>query len=76
VFWRLDRAGVLGRPFLLDEMQARAVVFPHVFCRNNFATKIGKSNKLVLDSLQPFIPPPVSDLSICCFRAVTPKLLV
>jgi hypothetical protein len=56
---------MLGRLFLLDEMQPSAVLFPHLLCRNNFATKVGKSNKLMLDGLQLFIPPPVSDLRIC-----------
>jgi hypothetical protein len=58
-----DQAGMLGCPFLIDEMQPRAVVFSHLFCRNNIATKVCEANKLMLDSLQPFIPPPVSDLS-------------
>ena len=56
---------MLGGLFLLDQMQARAVLFPHLFCRNNFATKVGKSHEFMLDSLQSFIPPTVTDLSIC-----------
>jgi hypothetical protein len=67
---------VLGGLFLLDKMQARAVLFPHLFCRNNFATKVGKSHEFMLDSLQSFIPPTVTDLSICWFPSVTPKLLI
>jgi hypothetical protein len=57
-------------------MQASAVHFPHLFCRNNFATKVCESNKLMLDRLQPFAPLSVSDLSICSIPAVTPKLLI
>ncbi len=50
--------------------------FPHLFCRDNFATKIGKSNKLMLDGLQALIPLSVSDLSLCSIPALTPKLLI
>ena len=57
-------------------MQPRAVRFPHLFCRDNFATKVGKSNKLMLDGLQAFIPLSVSDLSLCSIPASTPKLLI
>ncbi len=73
---RLDQVGKLRCPFLLDEMQPRAVLFPHLFCRNNFTTKVCEANKLMLDCLQPFIPLSVSDLSICSIPAVTPKLLI
>ena len=58
-------AGMLGRLFLLNEMQPSPVLFPHLLCRNNFATKVGKPYKFMLDSLQSFIPSPGSDLSIC-----------
>jgi hypothetical protein len=47
-----------------------------LFCRDYFATKIGKSNKLLLDGLQPFVPLSVSDLSICSMPAVAPKLFI
>ncbi len=57
-------------------MRPRAVPFPHLFCRDNFATKIGKSNKLMLDGLQALIPLSVSDLSLCSIPALTPKLLI
>ena len=75
VFGRFD-VGRLRCPFLRDEMQPRAVRFPHLFCRDYFATKIGKSNKLLLDGLQPFVPLSVSDLSICSMPAVAPKLFI
>jgi len=52
------------------------VLFSHLFCRNNFATKVSELNKLMLDRLQPFVPPSVSDLSICSTRGVTPKFLI
>jgi len=61
---------------LRDEIQPRAVRFPHLFCRDNLATKVGKSNKLMLDGLQAFIPLSVSDLSICSIPALTPKLFI
>ncbi len=48
VFGRFDWVGRLRCPFLRDEMQPRAVRFPYLFCRDNFASKIGKSNKLML----------------------------
>ena len=72
----LDEVGRLRCPFLLDEMQPRAVLFPHLFCRDNFATKVGKSNKLKLDRLQPFVPLSVSDLSLCSIPPLTSKLLI
>ena len=72
----LDEVGRLRCPFLLDEMQPRAVLFPHLFCRDNFATKVGKSNKLLLDGLQAFIPLSVSDLSLCSIPALAPKLRI
>ena len=76
VFGHFDWVGRLRCPFLRDEMQPRAVRFPHLFCRDYFATKIGKSNKLLLDGLQPFVPLSVSDLSICSMPAVAPKLFI
>ncbi len=57
-------------------MQPRAVPFPHLLCRDNFAAKVGESNKLMLDGLQAFIPLSVSDLSLCSIPALTPKLLI
>jgi hypothetical protein len=57
-------------------MQPRVVRFPYLFRRDNFATKVGKSNKLMLDGLQPFVPLSVSDLSLCSIPALTPKLLI
>ena len=57
-------------------MQPSAVLFSHLFRRNNFATKLSELNKLMLDRQQPFIPLSVSDLSICSIQAVTPKLLI
>ena len=50
--------------------------FPHLFCRDNFATKVGKSNKLKLDRLQPFVPLSMSDLTLCSVPALTSKLLI
>ena len=55
------------------------MVFPHLFCRNNFPTKLSELNKLMLDRLQPFVPRSVSELSICSIQSVqsvTPKLLI
>ncbi len=52
------------------------MLFPHLFCRDNFATKVGKLNKLLLDGLQAFIPLSVSDLSLCSIPALTSKLLI
>ena len=72
----LDEVGRLRCPFLLDEMQPRAVLFPHLFCGDNFATKVGESNKLKLDRLQPFVPLSVSDLTLCSVPALTSKLLI
>ncbi len=57
-------------------MQPSAVLFPHLFCRNNFATKICESNKLMLNCSQPLIPLSVSDLSLCSIPVSTPKLLI
>jgi len=41
------------------------MLFSHLFCRNNLATKICELNKFKLDRLQPFVPLSVSDLRIC-----------
>ena len=41
----------LRSPFLCDEMQPGAVLFLHLFCRNNSAAKVCKLHKLVLDCL-------------------------
>jgi len=57
-------------------MQSSAVLFLHLFCRNNFATKVCESNKLMLDGLQPLASLSMSDLSVCPISAVTPKLLI
>ena len=62
--------------FLLDEMQPGAVLFLHLFCRNNPAAKVCELNKLMLDCFQAFIPLFVSDLNICAIPAVVPKLLI
>ena len=67
---------MLRRPFLLDQMHPRAVLFLHLFCRDNSAAKVCELHKLLLDRLQPFSPLSVSDLSIGPIRAVTPKLLI
>ena len=52
------------------------MLFLHLLRRNNLATKVCESYKLMLDRLQPFVPLPVSDLSICSIPALTPKLLI
>ncbi len=68
--------GTLRCPFLLNEVQPIAMIFPHLFCRNDFPTKLSELNQLMLDRLQPLVPPSVSDLSICPIQSVTPKLLI
>lgn len=45
-------------------MQSRAVLFSHLFGRNNFATQVSELNKLLLDCLQTVHPLSVIDLSI------------
>jgi len=67
---------MLGCPLLLDQMQSTAVLFFHFFCRNNFATKVRESNKLMLNGLQPLASLSMSDLSVCPIPAITPKLLI
>jgi hypothetical protein len=37
--------------FLRDGMQPGAVLFLHLFCRNNFAAKVCELHKLALDCL-------------------------
>ncbi len=41
----------LRSPFLLDPMQAGAVLFFHLFCRMNSAAKVCDLRKFLLDSL-------------------------
>jgi hypothetical protein len=41
----------LGCALLVDEMQPGAVLFPHLFCRNNPAPKVRELHKLMLDCL-------------------------
>jgi hypothetical protein len=36
---------------LFDAMQPGAVLFPHLFCRNNSAPKVCELHKLMLDCL-------------------------
>lgn len=57
-------------------MQATAVFFSHLICRDNFATQVCELNKLLLDCLQAFHPFSVSDLSLGSIHAFTPKLLI
>jgi hypothetical protein len=57
-------------------MQPRAVLFPHLFCRDNFAAQVGESNKLMLDRLQALVPLSVRDLSLCSIPALAPKLFI
>jgi hypothetical protein len=66
----------LRSSFLCDGMQPGAVLFLHLFCRNNSAAKVCQLHKLALDCLKPFIPLSVSDLDICSIPALTPKLLI
>ena len=68
-------AGTLGRLLLFGGVQPGAMLL-HLLCRNNSAAKVCEFHKLMLDCLQPFIPLSVSDLSICSFPAVPPKLLI
>jgi hypothetical protein len=63
-------------PLLLDEVQPRAMLFLHLFCRNNFAAKICQPNKLFLYRLQPVTPPSVGDLGFGALAAVAPKLFI
>ena len=57
-------------------MQPGAVLFLHLFRRNNSAAKICELHKLMLDCLKPFISLSVGDLKSCSIPAVTPKLLI
>jgi len=61
---------------LFEGMQPRPVLFPHLCRGNDFATQVGKSNKLLLDRLQPSIPLSASNLSICPVSAITPNFLI
>ena len=69
-------ARVLRRLFLFGGMQPSAVLFLHLFGRNNSASEVGELNKLLLDCLQAFIPLLVSGLNICAVAAVAAKLLI
>jgi len=66
----------LRSPFLRDQMQPGAVLFLHLFCGHNLASKISELHKLALDRLQPFIPLSVSDLEIRSIPARKAKLLI
>jgi hypothetical protein len=57
-------------------MQPGAMLFLHLFGRDNSAAKVCQLHQLPLDCLQPFIPLSVSDLSICTITTVAPKLLI
>jgi hypothetical protein len=57
-------------------VQAGAMLFLHLFCRNNSAAEVCQSPKLVLDCFQPFLPASVSNLSHCTIPNCTPKLLI
>jgi hypothetical protein len=57
-------------------MQPGAVLFLHLFRRNDPAAKVCELNQFMLDCLQPFIPLSVSDLNICSIPTVTPKLII
>ena len=62
-----------------DEMQPNAVLFSHLFCRNNFATKLSESNKLMLDGLQAsisFVRERLEPLLHSRPHAETPHLIV
>ncbi len=61
---------------VFNAMQPGAVLFSHLFRRNDFATQVGKSNKLLLDRLQPLIPLSASDLSICSLSTIAPRLII
>ena len=57
-------------------MQPGAMLFLHLFGRDNSAAKVCQLHKLLLDCLQPFIPLFVSDLNIWSIPTVAPKLLI
>ena len=57
-------------------MQSRAVLFLHLFGRDNSAAKVCELYQLLLDCLQPFIPLSVGDLSCGSIPTVTAELLV
>lgn len=57
-------------------MQTRAVLFFHLFGRDNSAAEVCELHQLPLDCLQPFIPLSVSNLSIGSIPTVMPKLLI
>jgi len=67
---------ILRCPFLLDQMQPGTVLLLHLFGRDYSAAKVCQLHQLLLDSLQPFIPLSVSDLSRGSIPTVAPKLLV
>ena len=57
-------------------MQSGAVLLLRLFYRTNLPAKAGELGKFLLDSLQPFLPLAVRDLSIWVISALTPILLV
>ena len=61
---------------LLGGVKPGAMLFPHLFCRNDSAAKVCELRKFLLDGLQPFMPLAVSDVILCPALASSPKLLI
>jgi hypothetical protein len=57
-------------------MQTGAVLLLHLFDGTNLPAKAGELGKLLLDTLQPFMPQAVSDMSIGLISVLTAILLV
>jgi hypothetical protein len=57
-------------------MQPGAVLLLHLLYGKNFSAQASELGKLLLDSLQPFIPLAVSDMSTWLISALTAILLV
>jgi len=67
---------MLGCSLLLGGVQSRAVLFFRLFSRNNSLAETCKLQKFVLDRLEAFLPPAVSDMGHCTIPNCTPKLLI
>lgn len=57
-------------------MQPGAMLFFHLFNRNDFTTQARQLGELLLDFLQPFLPQAVRDLRLCAIAAMKPVFFV
>jgi hypothetical protein len=57
-------------------MQSGVALLLHLFYRTNLPSQASKLGKFLLDSLQPFLPLAVSDVSIRFISASTPIMRV